>query len=216
MKKIFLSALCFAYVLTGCQNDSKKEKISATKIEKTAIDNTKSNSDKDKTKNSTKKDLNYVYKSDNGENIDVYFFEKNDEKFVKIKRKDQDELILAQTNASAQAATYEKGDYTWERKDDKATFSDGKETMKLVLISPLQYKFTNGKEDITVRYFSENDKRFVSLKEDDKPEITLEQTTAWSKGAEYGKDDIEWHAQSENNGTLIKNDKQTKYKLKES
>lgn len=218
MKKIFFSVLCFGLLLTGCQNNSKKEKISATEIEKTAKVNTKSDSDDDKTEDATQKEknLSYIYKSDNGKNIDVNFFEKNDEKFIKIKRTDQNELILEQTNTSPQGSTYKKENYTWESKnDDKTTFSDGKKTMKLVLISPLQYRFTNGKEDITVIYFSENDKRFVTLKKDGKSEMTLEQTTAWAKGAEYGKDDIEWHAQGGNSGTLIKNGKQTKYKLKQ-
>lgn len=218
MRKIFLSTLCFGLLLTGCANDSKKEKIPATKIEKTAKVNTKSDSNNGKTEDATQKgkDLNYIYKSDNGENIDVNFFEKNNDNFIKIKRTDQDELILEKTNTSPQGVKYEKENYTWETNDDKTTFSDGKKTMKLVLISPLQYRFTNGKEDITVIYFNENDKRFVSLKKDDKPKITLEQTTAWAKGAEYGKDDIEWHAQNGNSGILIKNGNQTNYKLKES
>lgn len=124
-------------------------------------------------------------------------------------------MILPQTNARADGADYEKENYKWTSKNDDATFSDGKETMKLVVISPLQYRFTNGQEDITVTYFGKNDERFVSLKKDNQPELTLEQTTAWAKGAEYGKDEIQWHAEGGEKGTWIENGEKTEYKLKD-
>lgn len=218
MKRIILSALCLGLVFTSCKNQSDKQKKSEVKTEKsTENESTDSKVEKDK-KEETKKNKNrqqYTYKSDNGENIDVSFFGINGKEFVKIDRADKDQLILGQAKATEKEAEYKKGNYKWIGNGDNVTFTDGKETMKLVLISPLQYVFTNGQEDIIVRYFDKNDERFVSLKKDNQPEITLEQTTAWAKGAEYGKEEIQWHAEGGEKGAWIENGKKSEYKLKD-
>lgn len=86
--------------------------------------------------------------------------------------------------------------------------------MKLVVISPLQYTFTNNKEDISVTYFSKFDKQFVNIKKDNKKNVTLEQTSAWAKGADYGKGDIKWRGEGKQ-GVLIENNVESKYHQKD-
>ena len=155
----------------------------------------------------------YVYKSDNGEIFDVTFFEKNNKMQVKIQRENQEELILDQTTAWSKGAAYENGNFKWTSRNNDGTFSDGKETMTLVVISPLQYTFTNNKEDLSVTYFSKFDKRFVNIKKENNKNVTLEQTSAWSKGAEYGTGEIQWRGNGEK-GTLIENGIETSYHQK--
>lgn len=74
------------------------------------------------------------------------------------------------------------------------------------------YKNEKG-ENIGVTYFGENDKMYVKLKLLGENELTLEQTTAWAKGAKYGKKTTQWHAQG-NKGILINNGIKTKYQKK--
>lgn len=184
-----------------------------TKIEDIAIVDTHSE-DKEYTTSDSENELyalEYLYKSDNGEIVDVTFFEEGDKMNVKIKRDKQDELILPQTTAWAKGAEYESGNYKWVSQEDGATFSDGNNTMKLVVISPLQYTYTNEKESIVVIYSDKNDKRFVTLIKDNQPEITLEQTEAWAKGAEYGNNTVKWHNQGDT-GTLTEDGVASKFK----
>lgn len=214
MKKIIISALFFGILFTACKNKSNKQ--GKTEVEKTPDINTTSASEKD-AKNSSDKEsytFDYLYKSNNGEIVTVTFFEEDGKMYIKVKRDDQTDLTLEQTTASAKGAEYENGKYKWISQKEDATFSDGKNTMKLTVISPLEYRYTSDKEAITVIYFSKNDKRFVTLKKDNKPKVTLKQTTAWAKGAEYGKDSIQWHTQR-SSGTLIEDGIETKFKRKE-
>lgn len=215
MKKTILSALFLGILFTACKNQSDKQEKTETEIEKITDIKTNSESGNDKKKDFEKGPyaFDYIYKSNNGEIVDATFFAKNDKMYIKVKRSDKTELILEQTTAWAKGAEYEKDNYKWTSQKNNATFSDGKETMKLIVVSPLQYRFTNDKKDITIIYFSKNGRMFVTIKSDNKPEITLEQTTAWAKGAEYGKGSILWHAQG-NNGTLVENGTKTKFTQK--
>lgn len=204
MKKSTLLTLCLGILFISCKNqpDKSEKRIDIKTHPKAKNDSKKKTSSFD-----------YIYKSNNGEAVEVTFFAKNDKMYIKIKRTGKTELILEQTIAWAKGAEYEKDNYKWTSQKDKATFFDGKETMKLMVISPLQYRFTNDKDDINIIYFSKNNKMFVTIKKDNTPEITLEQTTAWAKGAEYGKDSILWHAQG-NNGTLIEHGVKSKFTQK--
>ena len=212
MKKTILSALFFGILLTACDNKSGKQKD--PEIETTKAIN--SESEKEQPNDAAKRPgaLEYLYKSDNGEIVDIVFFEENYEKYVEVKRDGQAALVLEQISASDKISVYEKDIYRFISQNGQATFTNGVNFLKLTLISPLKYTFTNGEEDITVTYFSKNDKRFVAISRNDKPDITLEQTTAWAKGAEYGRGPVKWHSQ-ENMGTLIENGIETKYKVKE-
>ncbi len=156
----------------------------------------------------------YLYKSDNGEIFDVNFFEENLKLQVKIKRKNQEELVLDQTTAWSKGAEYENGNYKWTSRNNEGTFSDGKKTMNLVVISPLQYTFTNNKEDLSVTYFIKFDKQFVNIQKTNNKNVTLEQTSAWAKGAEYGKGDLKWRGDGKE-GVLIENGIETTYNQKD-
>ena len=156
----------------------------------------------------------YLYKSDNGEIFDVTFFEKDNKMQVKIQRKNKEELVLNQTTAWSKGAEYENGDFKWTSRNNDGTFSYGKKSMNLVVISPLQYTFTNNKEDISVTYFSKFDKRFVNIQKDNNKNVTLEQTSAWAKGADYGTGEIKWRGNGEE-GTLIEDGVESKYHQKD-
>lgn len=213
MKKTISLVLFPGIFFTACENKSDNQE--GTESENTT--GIKANSESgEEVKNDSKKGPdtdNYLYKSDNGEILDVTFFEENDKMYLKIKRDLQAGLILEQTTASAKGAEYEKENYKWISQNGEATYSDGKTIIKLTVISPLQYSYTDGNEDITIIYFSKDDKRFVTVKKDNEPEITLEQTTAWAKGAEYGKGPVQWHSQR-NTGTLIEDGTKTEFKEK--
>ena len=217
MKKIIILVL-LAVSFAACKNQAEQQDNTTTEITEAPI----------KTDVQTEKDSHahahphgeiqshsheYLYKSNNGEIFDVTFFEANDKMQVKIKRDNEDELVLDQTISWSKGAEYEKGDYKWISKNNEGTFSDGKVSQTLAVISPLQYTFTNNKEDIVIVYFSKNDKRFVSIQKDDKTQVTLEQTSAWAKGAEYGKDAIKWRGDG-NKGVLIEEGIETKYQQK--
>ncbi len=211
MRKLILSALYFAMLLIACQNKSDKQKN--TEIENTSDIN--SESGKDQSNDSSKKPgaLEYLYHSDNGENVNVVFFEENYEKYIEVKRDGQDPIVLQQTSASEISAVYQKNINKWISLNGTATFTNGINFLNLTLISPLKYTFTNGVEDIIIIYFSKNDQRFVTIQKPNEPEITLEQTTAWAAGAEYGKGPVQWHSQR-NTGTLIEDGIETEYKEK--
>lgn len=210
MKKTILAALFFSILFTACKNQSQQTETMS--IEENTGMSTQPEPEETTTKDSEIKayTLDYLYKSDNGEILDVIFFEKNDKMHVKILRDTLDALIMPQTMAWAKGSEYEKENYKWTSREDNATFTDGTNTMKLVAISPLQYKYTNKKETIVVIYFSRKDKRFVTIIKGRQPEITLEQTKAWAYGADYGKGSVLWHSQR-NKGVLIKGDTQTEY-----
>ena len=228
MKKIIFITLLVFISFTSCKNQSEKQEKSETEVTKTPDTNTDITSEKDphshshsdphsdphSNLHSNSHSHDYLYKSDNGEIFDVTFFEANDKMQVKIKRENQAELLLDLTTAWSKGAEYEKGDYKWTSRNNDGTFSDGKETINLVVISPLQYTFTNNKEDILIIYFSRNDKRFVSIQKENKTQITLEQTSAWAKGAEYGKDAIKWRGDG-NKGVLIEDGVETRYNQKD-
>ncbi len=209
---------------SACKNQSDQQEEKEINITKTPVLETEVKSEKDPHSHSHSdphSNLNmnahahdYLYKSDNGEIFDVTFFEENDRLQVKIKRDNQEELVLDQTTSWSKGAEYEKGNFKWTSRNNDGTFSDGKQTMKLVVISPLQYTFTNNKEDITVTYFSKFDKRFVNIKKDNKTNVTLEQTTAWAKGAEYGKDALKWSGNGKE-GVLTENGIESKYHQKD-
>lgn len=213
MRKLILSALFFGILLTACQNKSNKQ--TDTDIENTSDVNVNIESGKDQRNDSAKRPgaVEYLYKSDNGEIVDITFFEKNYEKYVQVKRDGQAALVMEQISATETMAVYEKNINKFIRQNGQATFTNGINFLKLTLISPLKYTFTNDQEDITVTYFSENDKRFVTISRDDKPEITLEQTTAWATGADYGKGPVKWHSQR-NTGTLTEDAIETEFKEK--
>lgn len=225
MKKTITLALVLLASVTACKDTSVKQQKTETETTKTRDTKTKVTSEKeahfhphtdphaDPHTHIKTHSHDYLYKSDNGEIFDVTFFEMNLKMYIKIKRDNQDELLLDQTTAWSKGADYEKDNYKWTSKHNDATFSDGKKTMNLVVISPLQYTFTNNKEDIVIVYFSKNDKRYVSIQKDNKTQVTLEQTSAWAKGAEYGKDAIKWRGDG-NKGVLIEDGVETEYRQK--
>lgn len=227
MKRTFTLGLLVLASFTACKKQHEKQENSETKITRTPNTNTSIKSEKDPHSHSPadphsdphahikSHSHNYLYKSANGEIFDLTFFEVNDKMQVKIKRDNHTDLLLDLTTSWAEGAEYQKGDYKWTSKNNDGTFSDGKETMNLVVISPLQYTFTNNKEDIVIVYFSKNDKRYVSIQKDNKTQITLEQTSAWAKGAEYGKDAIKWRGDG-NKGLLIEDGIESEYTRKES
>ena len=222
MKKIITLSLLIITSFTACKNQAENQEKTESEIKKIRDNNTdvkpekESHSDPHSDPNSYIKSYShdYLYKSDNGEIFNVTFFEANSKLQVKIKRDNQDELLLDQTTAWSKGAEYEKGDYKWISRNNEGTFTDGKKTMNLVVISPLQYTFTNNKEDIVIVYFSKNDKRYVSIQKDNKTQVTLEQTSAWAKGAEYGKDAIKWRGDG-NKGVLIEDGIETTYNKKD-
>ena len=222
MKKIITLSLLIITSFSACKNQAENQEKTESEIKKIRDTNTdvkpekESHSDPHSDPHSYIKSYShdYLYKSDNGEIFDVTFFEANSKMQVKIKRDNQDELLLDQTTAWSKGAEYEKGDYKWISRNNEGTFSDGKKTMNLVVISPLQYTFTNNKEDIVIVYFSKNDKRYVSIQKDNKTQVTLEQTSAWAKGAEYGKDAIKWRGDG-NKGVLIEDGIETTYHKKD-
>lgn len=211
MKKILLLTLVMGIVFTACKNEVSEEP--ETKPETEIETETEEDSQINNTLNESAYSLDYIYKSDNGEIVNVTFFEEGDKMYIKVNRDGKEELILDQTTTWSKGAEYEKDNYKWTAQNYSATFSDGEETMKLFIVEPLQYRFTNEKEDITVIYFSKNDTSFVTIQRDHEPEITLEQTTAWAKGAEYGKNSVLWHAQG-NKGTLIENGTESEFTQK--
>ena len=220
MKKTAL-LLLLAISIAACKNNSEQQENTDTEVTKTSDITTEIKPEKDLHSHadphaqlhSHAHSHDYLYKSDTGEIFDVTFFAENDKMQVKIKRDNLEELVLDQTISWSKGAEYEKGDYKWISKNNDGTFSDGKVSQTLVVISPLQYTFTNNKEDIVIVYFSKNDKRFVSIQKDDKTQVTLEQTSAWAKGAEYGKDAIKWRGDG-NKGILIEEGIETKYQQK--
>lgn len=213
MRKTILSAFFIGILLTACENKSDKQK--GTEIENRTDTNINSESGKDQRNDTTKRPgaLEYLYKGDNGEIVDIAFFEENYEQYVEVKRDGRAALVLEQKSSTETRAVYEKDIYKFISQNGQATFTNGINFLRLTLISPLKYTFTNGEEDITITYFSKDDKRFVTISRDDKPELTLEQTTAWAKGAEYGKGPVKWHSQR-NTGTLIEDGIETEYKEK--
>lgn len=222
MKKTITLALFVLMLFTACKNEPDNHVEMEAEITKTPDIDTDTKPEKEAHSDShtdphshiKSHSHDYLYKSDSGEIFDVTFFEMNLKMYMKIKRDNQDELLLDQTTARANGADYEKGDYKWTSDHTDATFSTGKKTMNLVVISPLQYTFTNKKENIVIVYFSKNDKRYVSIQNDDKTQVTLEQTSAWAKGAEYGKDAIKWRGNG-NKGVLIDNGKESEYTQKD-
>lgn len=228
MKKTITLALLLVISFTACKKQPEKQEKIETEITKTPDTNTDIKSENDRRSrshldphsdphsnlHSNSHSHDYLYKSDNGEIFEVTFFEANDKMQVKIKRDNQAELLLDLTTAWSKGAEYEKGDYKWTSRNNDGTFSDGKETMNLVVISPLQYTFTNNKENIVIVYFSKNDKRFVSIQKDNKTQVTLEQTSAWAKGAEYGKEAIKWRGDG-TKGVLIEDGVETQYNQKD-
>lgn len=213
MRKTILSALFIGIILISCENKSGKN--GDTEIENIPEIRLNSESGIDQTNASPEKpgSLEYLYKSDNGEILEVVFYEEDYEKYVEVKRDGQAALILEQITASEKMAVYEKDIYKFISQKSQATFTNGVNFLKLTLISPLKYTYTNGQEDITITYFSKQNKRFVAIQKENKPGITLEQTTAWAKGAEYGKGPIKWNSQR-NTGTLIEDGIATEYKEK--
>ena len=224
MKPIIILTLLVFISFTSCKNHSEVSEQNETEFTKTPDTNavikserdpqSHSHSDPHSNLHSNIHSHDYLYKSDTGEIFEVTFFEADDTMQVKIKRDNQVDLILDLTTAWSKGAEYEKGDYKWTSRNNDGTFSDGKETMNLVVISPLQYTFTNTKEDIVIIYFSRNDKMFVSIQKDNKTQITLEQTSAWAKGAEYGKDAIKWRGDG-SKGVLIEDGVETQYNQKD-
>lgn len=75
------------------------------------------------------------------------------------------------------------------------------------------YKSDNG-EEIAVTFFSENGKQLVRINRVGKETLTLEQTTAWAKGAEYGTAATQWKSQGDS-GILIENGTATTYTQKD-
>lgn len=126
MKKTISLVLFLGIFFTACENKSDNQE--GTESENTT--GIKANSESgEEVKNDSREGPdtdNYLYKSDNGEILDVTFFEENDKMYLKIKRDLQAGLILEQTTASAKAAEYEKENYKWISQNDEATFSDGK------------------------------------------------------------------------------------------
>lgn len=213
MKKLLAIALFFGILFTSCKNESGKTEISDMDETTDVIVNSETDEDANIDLEKEPYELDYLYKSDNGEILAVTFFEENNNMHVKIKRTDKAELVLNQTTAWAKGAEYEKDNYKWVSQEDGATFSDGTNTMKLDVISPLQYTYSNDKESIIIIYFDKDDTRFVTILKDNQPEVTLEQTEAWAKGAEYGTDKIKWRNQGET-GVLIEDGVESTFKQK--
>lgn len=211
MRKTILSALFFGILLSACQTKSGKPK--EVEIENTQDIN--STSGKDQQNDFAKKPgaVEYLYKSDNGEIIDIVFYEENYEQYVAFKREGQATIVLKQKSASEKMAVYEQDIYKFVSQKENATFTNGINFLKLKLISPLKYTLTNGEEDITITYFSKENKRFVTIQKENQPGINLEQTNAWAKGAEYGKGPVKWRSQR-NTGILIEDGIETEYKEK--
>ena len=225
MKKTIILGFLVLASFTACKKQHEKHEKTETEITKTPDTHTDikseeaphshSHSDPHSDPHSHIKSHSheYLYKSDTGEIFDVTFFEINNKMQVTIKRDHQDELLLDQTIAWSKGAEYEKDNFKWTSKNNEGTFSDGKETINLVVISPLQYIFTNNKEDIVIVYFSKNDRQFVSIQKDNRTQVTLEQTSAWAKGAEYGKEAIKWRSDGYK-GLLIEDGKESTYTQK--
>ena len=214
MKKNILTALFFGILFTACENNSGKQK--ETEVKNTPETSINTQLDKDQRSDSARIPgaIEYLYKSDKGEIVHVSFFEEDGEKFIEVKRDGQPAIVLDQLSASKKISVYEKDNYKWISHNNEATFTNGIYFMKLTVISPLKYTYTNDQEDITIIYFSIDNKRFVTIQKDSLPEITLEQTTAWAKGAEYGSGNVQWHSQR-NTGTLIEDGIKTEFKEKD-
>ena len=226
MKKSIILGIFILASFTACKKDYEKQEKTETEITKTPDTDTDikpesaphshSHTDPHADPHGHMKSHSheYLYKSDNGDIFDVTFFEENGKMQVKIKRDNQEELVLDQTTAWSKGAEYEKGHYKWKSRTNEGTFSDGKNTMNLVVISPLQYTFTNNKENLSVTYFIKFDKHFVNLQKSNNKNVTLEQTSAWAKGAEYGTGAIKWRVNGKE-GVLIEDGVETRYHQKD-
>ncbi|MGO3155381.1 MAG: MliC family protein [Mesonia sp.] len=209
MKKIILSALVCGLSFTACKNQTDQKDIEdkqTTPAKEVQVDNNAQLERDTPTPD-------HLYKSDKGEILEVHFLKEDKENILKIKRDGHPEIVLKKTLKEANGVIYENKNYSWKQQKDHIIFSDGKESMNLTLISPLEYEFTNGDVDMTVIYFSKEDKRFVSLKKEKQSKITLKQTTSWAKGAEYGKGDVKWRSQGDT-GILTENGEKTTFKQK--
>lgn len=214
MKRILSLILLFGIIFTACQ--SKSDPQNDQGLENKPDTNLTSEPKRDPRFDSAKaaSTVEYIYKSDNGEMVDVSFFEVYGEKYIEVKREGKDAIILDKVKASANRAIYEKNIYKWVGLNGTATFSNGISFLNLSLVSPLIHIYTNGEEEITITYFLKGDKRFVTIQKDSLPGITLEQTAAWAKGAEYGKGSVQWRSQS-NTGILIQDGVRTEFKEKQ-
>ncbi|MDT0295069.1 hypothetical protein ACFQ3R_05250 [Mesonia ostreae] len=207
MKKIIIIALVCGLSFTSC-DDQNNQKETETKENKPVKDFKGDNTTQLKSNEITP---DHLYKSDNGEIIEVHFIKENDEDLLKIDRKNQDEVVLKKSSRNSDM--YEKENYSWKKDKENITFSEGKKSMNLVLISPLEYQFTSDDLNMTVIYFSKDDKRFVSLEKENQSKITLKQISAWAKGAEYGKGKVKWRSQG-STGVLTENGEKTTFKQK--
>lgn len=213
MKRTILSILFFGILLTACENKSGQQ--NNADIENTPdinINGEPKDPRYDSAKAATLRE--YLYKSDQGEIVNVSFFEVYGEKYMGVKREGKDAIILDKVKASANRAIYERNIYKWVGLNGSATFSNGISFLNLSLESPLIHTYTNGDKDITITYFIKDNKRFVTIQKDSLTAITLEQTATWPQGAEYEKGPVQWRSQG-NTGILTEDGIRTEFKEKE-
>lgn len=213
MKKTVITLLFSGLLFTACKNETKPQDQKVNTEKNTNI----KTEAKAKTTNDSKTKpyaFDYIYKNNEGENLNVTFFEDNKKMYVKIMH-DSLDVTLKQENASAKGGEYLKDNYKWISKNNDAIFTDGENEMKLTLVSPLQYTFSNDNNYITVAYINEPNKNLAFIKTKGQADVILKQTNAWAKGAEYENNGVKWHVQN-NKGTLTKKGVTTEYTQKQN
>lgn len=152
-------------------------------------------------KSSIENHIIYIYKAENGETFNVKFVNTAEKSIIKIDKAGQ-KITLPRVKSSTENTVYADNEYTWTDEDESAILKTKDTTLHLILINPLTYRYSNEDEHITITYSTKENKRFVTIEQEENA-ITLEQNTAWAKGAEYGNDEIKWIAEGKQ-GTLIK------------
>lgn len=131
MKNVLLLVL-LGFATVACKNQSNKKQHAETSEVMSSVEKEPETQAVNSSEEAPKTDYKYVYASEEGDIIEVTYFNKNDEMFVKIVDAKAQNHELKQTNAWAKGAEYGAGNIKWIGKGNKATFiRDGVETKYL-------------------------------------------------------------------------------------
>lgn len=203
MKKSILVLTTISLIFVSCEKQKKTEVQEEPQTAVTEVQETN-----ELPSANTQHDVEYLYKADSGEFVEVDYENNNQPKKVEIKINDTEvELLQVADNR------YEKEQNTFTVNGEEATLVVAGKEYKLTLISPLTYEYKGENETLTVTYRdskSDDDKRVVVLSKDNVTFATLPQTSAWAKGAEYEADSVKW-TDNAGKATLEKDGKTTTY-----
>lgn len=131
MKNVLLLVL-LGFATVACKNQSSKKQHVETSEARSSVEKEPETQAVNSSEEAPKTDYKYVYVNEGGDVIEVTYFNKNDEMFVKIVDAKAQNHELKQTTAWAKGAEYGTGNIKWIGKGNKATFiRDGVETKYL-------------------------------------------------------------------------------------